>query len=107
MVVRGLAPIFPHYLDEEAARGFRGRFEIRLRGQPETRVVLAIADGVLEAREPGAERVDCVISADPASFLLVNYGRKRPLGPALTGKIVAWGRKPWLGFKLPQLFRSP
>jgi hypothetical protein len=55
------------------------------------RVVLAIADGVLEVQEPGAERVDWVLSADPA----------------LTGRILARGRRPWLGFKLPGLFRSP
>jgi len=51
--------------------------------------------------------VDCVISAEPATFLLVNYGRTGPWGPAHTGKVVAWGRRPWLALGLPKTFRAP
>jgi hypothetical protein len=46
-------------------------------------------------------------AADPWSFLLVLYGRSGPLKPALTGRILAWGRRPWLAFTLPTLFRKP
>jgi hypothetical protein len=50
--------------------------------------------------------VDCHISADPVDYLLVGYGRKSQWGPMLTGKLVAWGRKPWLGLKFARLFHS-
>jgi hypothetical protein len=53
------------------------------------------------------DAIACRISADPAAHLLVTYGRAGPLGPALRGKITAGGRKPWLGLRLPRLFRQP
>jgi hypothetical protein len=51
--------------------------------------------------------VDCVISADPVTFLLVAYGRM-PLSRALLhGGILAWGRRPWLGLHFKNLFFNP
>jgi hypothetical protein len=51
--------------------------------------------------------VDCVISADPVTYLLVVYGRM-PLGRALLrGGMVAWGRRPWLGLCFKSLFFNP
>ena len=44
---------------------------------------------------------------DPASFLLVSYGRIGPLLPSLTGRAVSWGRKGWLGLSMHRLFRAP
>jgi hypothetical protein len=63
--------------------------------------------GRLAVQPPDGQRVDCRISADPAAHLLVTYGRSGPLGPALRGKITTGGRKPWLGLRLPRLFRQP
>jgi putative sterol carrier protein len=48
-----------------------------------------------------------VISADPVAFLEVGYGRANPLVAALTGKLVAKGRKPWLGLAFGKLFAAP
>ena len=48
-----------------------------------------------------------MISADPATFLLVVYGRM-PLGRALLrGGILAWGRRPWLSLRFKDLFFNP
>jgi hypothetical protein len=35
------------------------------------------------------------------------YGRQGPLRPALTGKVIAWGRKPWLAFRMQSLVQQP
>jgi len=104
-VFQGLLPVLPA-LTSERATTVRARFDVRLRGDPGARAAFSFADGELTV-EPGrtTERVDCHLSADPASFLLVMYGRIGPVRPAVTGRVVAWGRKPWLGLALPSLFR--
>jgi uncharacterized protein (TIGR03083 family) len=103
----GLLPVIPYYVDKSAAAGVRARFELRLRGEDGARAFLFFDDGRLTIEEPAAGVVDCRISADPVAFMLVSYGRAGPVAPALTGKMVAWGRKPWLGFKIPSLLKSP
>jgi hypothetical protein len=52
-------------------------------------------------------RVDCRISADPAAFLLVGYGRINQWGPVARGKLLAWGRRPWKGFAFATYLRNP
>jgi uncharacterized protein (TIGR03083 family) len=105
LLFESLIPLTPHYLDAGAARGLELCYDLRLRGGP--RWFLVVSGGRLEIVEPDGRKVDCRISADAPTFLLVSYGRIGPVRPALTGKIVAWGRKPWLGLKLPKLLRSP
>ena len=105
---RGFLPAAHVCLDAERAVGVRARFDIQLRGKGGPRAVLTIADGKLAVSPfvPGT-KADCYLSADPAALLLVLYGRSGPVVPALTGKVLAWGRKPWLGFTLPTLIRTP
>ena len=64
-------------------------------------------DGTVHVASGPAESVDCHVSADPAAFLLLMYGRQGPLRPALTGKVIAWGRKPWLAFRMQSLVQQP
>jgi hypothetical protein len=58
---------------------------------------------ITEAENP----VDCWISADPTAFLLVGYGRVSQWSQILRGRIVAGGRKPWLGAAFSQLLTGP
>jgi uncharacterized protein (TIGR03083 family) len=89
----------------EAGRGAPVTYEVRLRGNG-PRYVIEVADGTAEVRAAGGP-VDCVISADPATFLLVSYGRM-PLSRALLrGGMLAWGRRPWLGLRFKGLFFNP
>jgi hypothetical protein len=106
-VFLGVLPVVPHYVLAERAQP-RTRYDIRLRGPSDTRVIFTVADGALliERWTPGSG-VDCHLFADPWAFLRVLYGRCGPLGAALTGRILAWGRRPWLAFTLPTLFRKP
>ncbi len=106
-VFRGLLPVVPSYLDATRAAGVSARFDVRLRGEDGTRVVLAVDGGRLAVAPAGSGPVDCVLSADPVAFLLILYGRTGPVRPALAGRIAAWGRRPWLGPVLPGLFHRP
>jgi hypothetical protein len=40
-------------------------------------------------------------------MLLVFYGRISKWPPVLTGKILAWGRKPWLGLSMTKFLTTP
>jgi uncharacterized protein (TIGR03083 family) len=95
----------PLVVRPEAGRGTPMTYEIRLRGNG-PRYVIRVADGTAAVRAVGGP-VDCVISADPVTYLLVVYGRM-PLGRALLrGGIFAKGRRPWLGLRFKNLFFNP
>lgn len=104
-VILGAVRLLPAYVDADAARGVRASYLISLRGGP--RFGVRFADGQAEVQLTPSGRYDCRLSVDPTAMLLVSYGRQGPLRPALTGKIVAWGRKPWLGLRFPTLLTNP
>lgn len=105
LVFAGVMSVLPLYVRPDATRGMHDVVEVRLRRGP--RVQIAIDDGTASVDVPNGRRADCTISAEPVAMLLVSYGRMGPVKPALTGRVAAWGRKPWLGVKLPALFKSP
>jgi hypothetical protein len=39
--------------------------------------------------------------------VLVGYGRMSQWRAIGTGRLIAWGRKPWLGFRFVGLFFNP
>lgn len=103
--VQGLLPVLPLSADPEVIAGVEAVFEIRLRGG--VNACLVFDDGRVRIERAGEVRPDCVISAEPAPFLLVSYARLGQWAPVLSGKILAWGRRPWLALKLPQLINAP
>ena len=103
-VLGGIIELAPEYVDEDGARNFSARYELRIRGG--LQATLTFVDGGLTVGRPDGT-ADCRISADPVAFLLVSYGRISVWGPVLRGRMVAWGRRPWLGLKLPSLLRNP
>jgi len=104
LVIDGVMAMVPDYVDRQAAAGRRVSYELRLRGGAGYRIW--INDAVAGVTEPGP-RADCIISADPVAFLLVGYGRVGQRGQIARGKIVAGGRKPWLGLSFGRLLTSP
>lgn len=105
LVGKGLSPMTINYVDPEAAAGFTGTFDLRLRGQCQLHFVFA--NGELAIEEPTKRPVDAHISADPVAFMLVAYGRISQWGPIAKGQVLAWGRKPWLALKFATLLRKP
>ena len=103
LVIAGIMAMVPDYVDREAAAGRHMSYELRFRGGPGYR--LSVDDGTAEVTEPG-QQADCRISADPVAFLLVGYGRTGQWGQILRGKIMAGGRKPWLGLSFGRLLTS-
>jgi uncharacterized protein (TIGR03083 family) len=103
--VRGVFPLLPEYVDRETAGGVSACFELRLRGGPPA--YLVFDDGALTVTPSAPRAVDCRLSVDPAAYLLVGYGRIGQWGEVAKGKVLVWGRKPWLGLKLGKLIASP
>ena len=92
-------------VDQAAARGLDACYELRVRGAG--RVLLEISDGTVAFGGRDGRRVDCRLSADPATLLLLLFGRVSQWPALFTGRLVAWGRKPWLAPRLRQVLRNP
>lgn len=104
MVIAGTAAVVPFFVNVDTAKGVQACYQVHVRGG--SRFVVRF-DGEAAQVEPPGRRVDCHLSVDPVAFLLVAYGRVSQWGPIANGKLVAWGRKPWLGFKFKSLLLSP
>lgn len=102
---RGISPMVESYVDEEAARDFSATFDVRFRGYSALHYVFD--NGTLTIEEPGSRKADVHISAEPVAFMLVGYGRISQWGPIAMGKLITWGRKPWLAFKFATLLKQP
>jgi uncharacterized protein (TIGR03083 family) len=104
LTVGGLLPILPHVIDPAKAAGFDARITFRIRGGIEA--TLVFNNGVLQIKAASGEPVDCRLSVDPATYLLLSFNRINATIPTLQGKIVAWGRRPWLAVKMASLFKT-
>jgi uncharacterized protein (TIGR03083 family) len=86
--------------------GVHRTFELRIRGA--ATFVLRVDDGAIDVcPASGRERVDCRVSADPVALLLLAYGRTSQWSQLLRGKLIAWGRRPWLGLRLAGYLVAP
>jgi uncharacterized protein (TIGR03083 family) len=103
--IDGVLDVAPYFVDADNARDFRGTYCIRLRGG--STHVFAFDRGTLTINANATGRADCRISADPRAFLLTTFGRLTPVRAAATGGVIAYGRRPWLAFRLVSLLRNP
>ena len=105
LVVEGVNPILPGWVRPDRVRGFTAGFELRLRGQATH--VWAFRDGRLDVNPPDPGRIDAHVSADAGVLLLVLYSRESPWKHIAAGRMLAWGRRPWLALTLTQRFHQP
>lgn len=98
LALAGVVQVLPLLLDAERARHLRLRCQLHIRHGAS--VVIVVEDGALHI-EPSSDRsVDCHLTVDPLTFLLVSFHRIGTTGPLLRGKVVPWGRRPWLVARL-------
>lgn len=105
-VLVGALPALPLAVDAETAAGLTGVVEVRIRGGV-TRTAVWDNGSVSIRSGAGGPKPDCIVSADPVAFLLASYGRGSKWKPILTGKVVAYGRKPLLALKMQNALRNP
>jgi uncharacterized protein (TIGR03083 family) len=106
LIIEGINPILPGLVRPERVRGLNATFDIRLRGQ--TKDLWVFRDGRLRINPSDEPKsVDVHISGDPATVLLVYYRREPQWKQIATGRMLAWGRKPWLALTLTSRFHTP
>jgi hypothetical protein len=97
-----MLPVYPALVDKETAAGFTAVYEMRVRGNGTAVFVFDRAELHLEA--PSDRAVDFRMSVDPASYLLLGMRRIPPWKPMLRGKVLVWGRRPWLAATMQDKF---
>ncbi|HET6875645.1 MAG TPA: hypothetical protein VFH70_12740 [Acidimicrobiales bacterium] len=104
IVLTSVMPMLPLLVDPKATAQVKASYDLRIRGG--VRLTFRIDRGSGAIDWPGGP-VDCHVSADPVAMMLVAYGRRTQWVPALTGRLLAWGRKPWLGLRLTSYLVAP
>lgn len=100
-----LTTVMPRGIDARAAAGHSACYELRVRGV--SRFAVTFTDGAVAVCTEPPRRPDCTIVAEPVTFFLLALGRRSAAGAIARGKILAWGRKPWLAPGFPTLFTAP
>jgi uncharacterized protein (TIGR03083 family) len=97
--------VAPFIVDADRSKGRDATFEVRFRGHETSSFVFQ--NGKLSVTEGPSRRAHVHMSLDPVAFLLVGYKRIGLTVPIITGRALAWGRRPWLALRFPGLFETP
>jgi hypothetical protein len=100
-----LITAMPRVVDARAAAGHRACYELRVRGL--ARLTVTFTNGTVAVHTEPSRRPDCVVMIEPITFFLLALGRRSAIGAIVRGKVLAWGRKPWLAPGFPALFSAP
>lgn len=95
----------PEFFLTERGRAARTSYEVRAPGAGAIR--LDFGHGTVVVGPASGRPVDCRIWGEPAALLQVVFGRISQWRAIVGGRLVAWGRKPWLAPQLTSLVRGP
>jgi hypothetical protein len=104
-IVEALNAILPGWVHAERARHHTATYELRLRGLESH--YYEFTDGRLTIDSPHHRPPDLRIVGRPGDALLAMYSRRSPLAQLVTGRVVAYGRRPWLAARFATLFHPP
>ncbi|MBO2455209.1 maleylpyruvate isomerase family mycothiol-dependent enzyme [Actinomadura barringtoniae] len=102
LVLAGMHQVMPGWVDADAVKHHKATYRVHLRGGPSH--TYRFEDGALTIDPASTGPIDVHISAEPVTWLLLTYGRANPIRAALTGKVLAYGRRPWLAPRLAKNF---
>ncbi len=97
--------MIPLVVNPETTKGLRASYQIDVKGGP--RFIVRFDDGTATVEPAGSRSVDCHLVGDPVTMLLFGYGRIGQWGKIASGKLRAWGRKPWLGLSFKRFLLNP
>ena len=107
LVIPAIYAMMPRLFKADAGRDVNATFKVRMRGGDTT--CLRIQNGSVDSAPWGPlhGRADCALSADPVAFFLLAYGRRGQWPLIAQGRLLSYGRKPWLALSLRSWFVSP
>jgi Mycothiol maleylpyruvate isomerase N-terminal domain len=105
VVFEGIRAMLPLVINPASAGNLSASFEVHVGRR--SRFVVRVAEGVVDVGPAGESRVDCHIAGTPTALVLVGYRRISQWQAIGTGRLIAWGRKPWLGLRFVNLFHQP
>ena len=110
LILRGflfpvLAALKGSMVDQDAAAGVKASYDVRLRGGGGA--VIRFDDGDLSVSGSPDGPVDCHLSVDPVTFMLVAWGRVGQWPCHRTGPAVRLGSEAVAGLKLRTMLRNP
>ncbi|TWP46774.1 hypothetical protein FKR81_34890 [Lentzea tibetensis] len=100
--LRGVLPAVVLAVDPRAARTATGTYHVALRGGDDW--AFRVRDGELTVARERPARADLHLSVDPVGFLLNSVGLVGSARFALSGGVLAWGRRLWLAPRFSRLF---
>jgi len=100
--LRGILPAIVLLVNEQVAATATGTYHVHLRGGDDWTV--RVYDGAVKVARGRPHRADLYLSADPVTFLRNAYGLIGNTRAALSGGVIAWGRRPWLATRFARLF---
>jgi uncharacterized protein (TIGR03083 family) len=87
--------------------GNEGRVTIEFRSKHTTPVILTSDNGRLQVEPADGGKVDAQVRFDPTAMMLTIFRRTRLLRSVATGKVFAFGRRPWAAVTYLRGMRSP
>lgn len=105
LIWSGVEPILPGWVEPASAAGHQAAYQVHLGDGRQH--MLCFTSGTLATQLPPGRRVQCHIGGSPEAILLILYRRLSPWRAALTGRVAAWGVRPWLAFSLADRFYRP
>jgi uncharacterized protein (TIGR03083 family) len=96
-----MSQMLPLLVNQETTGGVTISYEIRLRGAARFR--LDISEGTATTGPIGGP-VDCVLSLTPVASLMASFARVPRWKLILSGQILSFGRRPWLGLRFHNYF---
>ncbi|MEV7187377.1 maleylpyruvate isomerase family mycothiol-dependent enzyme [Kitasatospora sp. NPDC093102] len=100
-----LRTAMPRVADARTAAGHSACYRLRVRGLGGFAVTFT--DGAVVVSQEPPRSPDCTILVEPVTFLLLALGRCTATGALVRGKVLAWGRRPWLAPAFPGRFAAP
>lgn len=107
LVIPAIYAMMPRLFKADTVRDVNATFKVRMRGGEVTCV--RVQNGSVDTAPWGTSsgRADCGLSADPVAFFLLAYGRKGQWPLIAQGRLLSYGRKPWLALSFRNWFVSP
>jgi uncharacterized damage-inducible protein DinB len=97
--------VIPRVFDASKAGRMRATFEFRFSKDVRLWVTVDRGRVIVETKRP--RRIACYIGGNPVGMFLVLLGIRSQWPMIAQGKLFAWGPRPWLAFRIKQLFPNP